>query len=77
PIADLHMNLALENRSEKLHEITYDAITAPTSKSSQYTVAGHPRGDVPVGGGAAALVLGLHDPLEYNKEFVPVASDEK
>ena len=63
-------------RSEKLDESGYDVSTSPTSKSSQYTVADHPRGDVPARG-ATALVLRLHDPLIHGKELLTMSSGEK
>ena len=75
-VPHLNVNLALEECGEELDERGYDASTSPTSKSSQYTVADHPRGDVPMWG-ATALVLRLHHPLKHDKEFVSVSSGEE
>ncbi|MDA8583178.1 hypothetical protein N9L68_03070 [bacterium] len=75
-VADLNVDLALEECSQELDEGRYDRCARSARKTGPAPVAHHPRGDVPEGC-TAALVLGIAYSGEYIEELVASAARRK
>ena len=75
-IPHLDINLAPEECGKEFDKGRYHLGTGATSKTRQYTMAKDPGGNVPMRR-PTALVLCLHDPLQYHKELVTMGAGKK